>query len=61
MKDFEEKEELLEEDFESGGATVTVHRIGRVLKILAPTPLAYPVSDEKQYSLMRMVRYTTFL
>ena len=34
MKDFEEKEELLEEDFESGGATVTVHRIGRVLKII---------------------------
>ena len=34
MKDFEEKEELLEEDFESGGATVGVHRVGRVLKII---------------------------
>lgn len=34
MKDFEEKEELLEEEFESGGATRNVNRIGKVLRIL---------------------------
>lgn len=34
MKDFEEKEELLEEEFESHGATKGIHRIGRVLRII---------------------------
>lgn len=33
MKDFEEKEELLEEEFESHGATRTANRIGKVLRI----------------------------
>ena len=41
-----------------GYGFINLDRIGRVLKILAPTPLAYPISDEKQYLLMRMVRYT---
>ena len=34
MRDFEEKEELLEEEFESHGATRGINRIGRVLKII---------------------------
>ena len=34
MKDFEEREEELEEDFASGGATVKAHRIGRIFKII---------------------------
>ena len=34
MKDFEEKEELLEEEFESHGATRGINRIGRVLRII---------------------------
>lgn len=33
MKDFEEREEILEEDFNSGGATVKMHRFGRILRI----------------------------
>ena len=41
-----------------GYGFINLDRIGRILKILAPTPLAYPISHEKQYSLMKMVRYT---
>ena len=37
MKDFEEKEELLEEEFASGGATRNANRISRVIKIICYT------------------------
>lgn len=39
MKDFEEKEELLEEEFASGGATKNVNRIGKVLRIFFYTAI----------------------
>ena len=41
-----------------GYGFINLDRIGRILKILAPTPLAYPVSRKKHYSLMEMIRYT---
>ena len=34
MRDFEEKEELLEEEFESHGATRGINRIGKILRII---------------------------
>lgn len=34
MKDFEEREEELEEDFASGGATVMAHKVSRVFRII---------------------------
>ena len=37
---------------------INLDRIGRILKIFADTPLAYPVPMEKQYFLMGMIRYT---
>ncbi len=37
MTEFDEKEEIMEEDFASGGATVTMHRVGRVIKIILYT------------------------
>ena len=37
---------------------INLDRIGRIIKILSPTPLAYPVSQKKHYSLMNMIRYT---
>lgn len=41
-----------------GYGFINLDRIGRILKILGTTPLAYPIPKEKQYILMRMVRYT---
>lgn len=41
-----------------GYGFINLDRIGRVLKILSGTPLAYPISKEKQYILMKMIRYT---
>ncbi len=41
-----------------GYGFVNLDRIGKILRILKPTPLAYPISEEKQYSLMDMIRYT---
>lgn len=39
-----------------GYGFVNLSRVGRILKILEPTPLAYPV--EKKYRLLEMIRYT---
>ncbi len=37
MSEFDEKEEIMEEDFNSGGATVRMHKIGRVIKVILYT------------------------
>ncbi len=37
---------------------INLDRTARIIKILGTTPLAYPISDEKKYFIMKMIRYT---
>ena len=40
-----------------GYGFINLDRVARIIKILSSTPLAYPISKEKRYSLMEMIRY----
>ncbi len=41
-----------------GYGFINLDRTARIIKILSTTPLAYPIAKEKQYFLMKMIRYT---